>query len=352
VSTRWDEQEVPPQTGEGAQADSPLELTPPDWKESTRRAVKEFKNDRAGIISAGMAFYWFLAIFPSLLALVGILGLVNADGAASGTIADAARSALPGDAASVLTDALDKAAEGSDGAAVMATLVGLALALWGASAGMVALQSGLGVAYDVDQDRTFVAQRIRALLLLVVTAVLGGVATVLVVFGQPLGDAIRDNLPLGSAFVLVWTIARWVLALAALMVLFAAYYYLAPNRESPRWTWVSTGGILAAAIWLAASLGFSFYVASFGSYAETYGSLAGVVVLLLWLYLSAVAVMIGGEVNAELERQSAARAGQVDLDGDAPARPGTGTPAQAQEWVRRMREVRRSEAGNGSRALR
>ena len=353
MASTWDEQEVPPQTGEGPEADSPLELTKPDWKQSTKRAVKEFKNDRAGIISAGMAFYWFLAIFPSLLALVGILGLVNADGAASGTIADAARSALPGDAAKVLTDALDKASSGSDGAAVVATLVGVALALWGASAGMVALQSGLGVAYDVDQDRTFVKQRLTALGLLAVTAVLGGIATVLVVFGQPLGDAIRDNLPLGSAFVVVWTIVRWVLAVTALMVLFAAFYYLAPNRESPRWTWVSAGGVLATLIWLGASLGFSFYVASFGSYAETYGSLAGVVVLLLWLYLSAVAVMIGGELNAELERQSAAKAGEVTIHDGGPAAPaGNGSPAQARAWAERMREVRRTEAGNGSRALR
>lgn len=314
---------VPPQVGQGGQADSPLELSRPDWKESGRRAVKDFKDDRAGIISAGMAFYWFLSVFPSLLALVGLLGLVNAGQAATTTISDGIRSALPGDAAKVLTDAVGKAGTQPGGAAVVATLVGVGLALWSASAGMVALQVGLDVAYDVGEDRPFLKKRLVAMALLVVAAVFGGVATVLVVFGQPVGDAIRDNVPLGGAFVAVWTLARWGLALLALMGLFAVFYYLAPNRDSPRWAWVSPGGVLATVIWLAASLGFSFYVSSFGSYAETYGSLAGVVVLLLWLYLSALAVMAGGELNAELERQSAVQAGQVD----APA--GEGSPGGA-----------------------
>jgi membrane protein len=130
------------------------------------------------------------------------------------------------------------------------------------------------------------------------------------VFGAPIGHALRDNLPFGGAFVVLWTVVRWALGLAALTSLFATIYFLAPNRETPRWAWVSPGGILAAGIWLLASIGFSFYVSSFGKYAQTYGSLAGVVVLLLWLYLTALAVVLGGELNAELERQSAARARQ------------------------------------------
>jgi membrane protein len=145
--------------------------------------------------------------------------------------------------------------------------------------------------------------------------VLGGTATALIVFGAPLGDALRDNLPFGSAFVVLWTLIRWVGGLVALTGLFATIYYLSPNRDTPRWVWVSPGGILAAVIWLVASLGFSIYVSQFGNYAETYGgSLAGVVVLLLWLYLTALAVVLGGELNAELERQSAARKGQLPAE--------------------------------------
>ena len=146
---------------------------------------------------------------------------------------------------------------------------------------------------------------------------MGGAATGLIVFGEPLGDSLRDNLPFGSAFVVLWTLIRWGVGLVALTAMFAAIYYLSPYRETPRWVWVSPGGVLAALIWLAASLGFSFYVSSFGKYAETYGSLAGVVVLLLWLYLTALAVILGGELNAELERQSAAKSGQVPAESAA-----------------------------------
>ena len=328
---RLSDQTIPTQGGGPGQPQSPLALQPTDWKATLKRTLKEFKDDRAQMISAGMAFYWFLAVFPGLLAAVGVFGMVNAGPDATRTITKAIRTTLPGDAAEVLSGALDRPPSG--GASLVTALVGVALALWSASAGMVALQNGMDVAYDVplEQERKFVKKRIYALLLMGATAVLGGIATVFVVFGQPLGEALRDDLPLGDAFVVVWTVIRWVLGIAALAVLFATYYYLGPNWESPTWKWLSPGGLLGALIWLLSSLGFSFYVSSFGSYAETYGSLAGVVVLLLWLFLTALAVVLGGELNAELERQSAMRAGQAapqEPEGDdhTAAPVGAGTP--------------------------
>jgi membrane protein len=218
---------------------------------------------------------------------------------------------MPGGSGQLLVDAVRNSASQSGGASLVATLAGVAVALWSASAGMVGMQMGLDVAYDVESDRKFVKKRLVAFELLAAMLVLGGVATALIVFGAPLGNALRDNLPFGSAFVLLWTVVRWVLGLVVLIGLFATIYYLAPNRDSPKWVWVSPGGILAAAIWLVASLGFSVYVASFGKYAQTYGALAGVVVLLFWLYLTALAIVLGGELNAELERQTAARKGEI-----------------------------------------
>jgi len=305
------ERPIPPQTGEDAQAKSPADLGKAGLKESLRRTVSEFKDDRATLTAAGMAFYWFLAVLPAMLALIGFLGLFDVSQGAVDSIVKVIRSALPGQGAQALVDAVQSVGNRSEGSSAIAALVGVALALWGASAGMVAMQMGLDVAYDVPRDRTFVKKRLVGLALVLIAAVLGGIATALIVFGAPLGDALRDNLPFGEAFVVLWTILRWVGGIAALTVLFATFYYLAPNRETPKWVWVSPGGVLAVLIWLAASLGFSFYVSSFGSYAETYGSLAGVVVLLLWLYLSAIAVVMGGELNAELERQSAVQAGQI-----------------------------------------
>ncbi|HEX2048894.1 MAG TPA: YihY/virulence factor BrkB family protein [Acidimicrobiales bacterium] len=305
-----DEKPIPTQTGGGPGPDSPLQLEPTDWKASVKRAIKEFKDDRATLTSAGMAFFWFLSIFPAMLAFIGLLGLVNASQGAIDSITEVIRTALPGDAEGVLIDAINNS-RNTDGS-VLGALLGIGIALWSASSGMVGLQMGLNVAYDVNDDRKFLKKRLVAFQLMLAMLVLGGAATVLIVFGEPLGDALRDDLPFGSAFVVLWTIVRWAGGLVALTALFATVYYLSPYRETPRWVWVSPGGILAALIWLAASLGFSFYVSSFGKYAETYGaSLAGVVVLLLWLYLTALAVILGGELNAELERQSAVRNGQV-----------------------------------------
>jgi membrane protein len=261
----------------------------------------------------------------------------------------------------VVTDALKQASGKPRGSSVVATLVGIVLALWSASAGMVAVQTGLDVIYDVPEERTLVKKRVRALVLIAVAVVLGGVATAAIVFGQPIGDGIRAHLPFGGAFILVWTIGRWVVGLAALAALFAAFYYLGPNRDKPRWTWLSPGGLVATLIWLLASLGFSFYVSSLGSYAKTYGSLTGVVVLMLWLYLSALALLLGAEVNAQLELEGervrrrerrGSRRARHDSGGrrqQAPPQAGAApspTPPNGaeQEWLERMRAIRSRRA--------
>ncbi|MFN2503560.1 MAG: YihY/virulence factor BrkB family protein [Acidimicrobiales bacterium] len=357
------EQTVPPQTGDQDQPSSPLQLSPPDWKESLRRAIREFKADRGSLIAAGMGFYWFLAVFPGLLAAVGFLGLVNAGPDLVESISKAITSALPGNAAEVLTASLRSATDRPRGSSAAAALVGTGLALFSASAGMVAVQTALDFVYDVPEERPYLKKRARALLLILVAVVLGGVATTFIVFGQPLGDSLRDHLPFGAAFVLVWTVIRWAVGIAALATLFASFYYLAPNRESPRWAWISPGGIVATLIWLAASLGFSFYVSSLGNYAQTYGSLTGVVVLLLWLYLSALAVVVGGEINAELERQGdkvrrrerrrsgGARPGKAQERGPSgtqtqPAttdRPRSGPDSYEAEWQASMKRLREAQ---------
>ncbi len=284
-----------------------MELGRGDWRATVRRTLKDIKNDRATMIAGGMATFWFLAIFPALIAAVGFLGLVGASKALIDGITDAIQTALPPGASEVLVQAVGNAQQQSEGASVVAAALGVAVALWSASSGMVQLQAGLDVAYDVPEDRKFLKARAVAFMLILATAVLGGIASALLVFGEPLATAIEDAVPLGGVFGIVWEIVRWAVTLFAITVLFALFYYLAPNRKSPRWQWVSPGGIVATLIWIAASVGFSFYVTSFGSYGETYGPLAGVVVLLLWLYLTALAILVGGELNAELERQSQMR---------------------------------------------
>ena len=191
-------------------------------------------------------------------------------------------------------------------------IIGLVLAIWSASGGMAALETGLDLAYEIPQDRKFVSKRLRAFPMMAATVLLGGVAAALIVFGAPLGSEISKNVALsGVAFDVIWNVIRWGVTIIAITLLFSFYYFFGPNRETPKWQWVSPGGILGTAIFLLASLGLSFYVAAFGhaSYAKTYGTFAGIVLLLLWLYVSAIAILLGAELNAETERQAAAEAG-------------------------------------------
>ena len=268
--------------------DTPLDLDAPDWKTILRRTGKEIKADRATLAAAGMAYYFFLAIFPALIAAVGIMGLVGAD---TSGLTRSIETTLPGDSGAAITEAFEEADQPSQATSRTAAILGIAAALWSASSGMVALQSGLNIAYDVPQDRKFVGKRATALALILTTALLGGVPSPLFTFGES-----TLFLALG-----------WSLTIAAVVVLFSVFYYLGPNRDSPRWQWVSVGGVCGAALWIAVSLAFGFYVSNYSNYSKTYGSLAGVIVLILWLYLSSLAVLIGGELNSELERQAKRR---------------------------------------------
>ncbi|MGH2769582.1 MAG: YihY/virulence factor BrkB family protein [Actinomycetota bacterium] len=304
---RSEKQPIPSRTGTTGGVQSPFELSAPEWKETARRTFKEIKDDRVTMAAAAMAYYWFLAVFPALIAAVGLVGLFNVGPGLLENLTGGVKDILPGDAGNVLADALKNAEGQGQRASLVAAIIGVAVALWSASSAMVALQGGLDVAYDVSSERSrkFLKKRLIAFGLIVATAVLGGAASALIVFGEPLGEVVRKALPFGELFVPLWTALRVIATILAIAVLFAVFYYLGPNRESPRWRWISPGGVAGALIWLLASLAFSFYVSSFGSYGKTYGSVAGVVLLILWLYLSALAVLVGGELNAELERQAA-----------------------------------------------
>lgn len=268
-----------------SEPDSPLEMPVPAWKETAKRTLKEIKSDRVTLIAAGMAYYLFLAIFPALIAFAGILGLAEIDTA---PIIDAIEKNLPGESAALLVQAVEGSQETSESTALGATLFGIALALWSATSGFIALQKGLNVAYDVPEDRKFVSARGVALALVVATGLLGGVPSPIFFFGD------------GTFF----DVLGWSLTIVAVILLFSVFYYLGPKRESPRWQWLSVGAVVGGLIWITSSYAFRIYAGTPDRYADTYGSIGAVIALIFWLYLTSISILVGGELNAELERQA------------------------------------------------
>jgi membrane protein len=299
------QQEIPVRTAQVPGPSNPLEIGKNGWVRTVRRAMREFGVDRCSTIAKSMAYSWFLALFPSLIALLGVTSLAHLDPSMVKRLVNGVDQALPPGASTVLGQAVNAATTRSDSASLTALLIGIVVAVWSASSGMTTLQTGMDIAYDVPRDRKFVAKRLRSIPLMAATALLGGAAAALLVFGAPLGEAIRSHVPVaGTAFIVLWTIARWAATLVLVTLLFSIFYTVGPNRPAPRWQWVSPGGLVGTAIFAAASLGFSFYVAKFGSYGKTYGAFAGVVILVFWLYLASIAILVGAEINAEAERQA------------------------------------------------
>lgn len=276
------------------------------WKEVARGTAGRVKQHRVSVSAGSLAYHGFLAFFPAIIAALGILTLLHVGSGTLHHLTHGIDKALPAGAAGVFEAAV-KAATRRRAGTLSAAIVGIAVALWSASSAMAVLQQTLGVAYDVPNDRKFLARRVWGVGLLAVTVALGGCAAALVVFGQPIGHAVDDVVPVGgAAFDVGWTVVRWVVAAGVVAVLFSTYYSRGPNRNAG-WRWLTPGSALASVVFLVASLGFSFYISTFGSYGKTYGSFAGVAIFIFWLYLTGFAVLLGGELNAEVEQRRARR---------------------------------------------
>ncbi len=283
----------------GRSAATPTDIPAQGWKEVLQRVASELKEDHVSLLAAGVAFKALLALFPALIAAVSLWGLLADPETITEQIAGLVGQ-LPDQAAGIVEDQLTQVAGTSTGALSGTLVFSILLAFVSASGGMVGLMQGCAVAYNEVDERSFVQKRGLALAFTV-----GGVAFLLLTLGliAVLPVAV-GALGLGSTVELLVRIAQWpLLALMAIIVIALVYRY-APDRNEPQLRWVTGGAILATGLWLLASVGFSIYVQVAGNFAETYGALAGVIVLMLWLYLTAFAILVGAEFNAESERQT------------------------------------------------
>jgi membrane protein len=284
----------------GREAERPSEIPPRGWFAVLRRVKAEVKEDNVPLLAAGVAFYAMLAIFPAIIAVVTVYGMVADPAQVQSQVGQLAKS-LPSGADQLLTEQLKSVTS----AGRQSLSIGLALSLlgvlWSASGGVQGLVKALNLVYDEKETRGFL--KVRGLsLLLAIAAILMAVVAIALIAVFP---GFVDNLGLGRAGELAASIGRWVvLALLALAALAVLYRY-APDRANPRWRWVSWGAVVALVLWLLGSVGFSWYVDNFGKYNQTYGALAAVIILLLWLFLSAFVVLLGAELDAETERQTA-----------------------------------------------
>ena len=283
--------------GRGRRADTPQEIPAKGWKDIAKRTLKEVKADQVPLLGAGVAFYVLLALFPAIIAGVSIYGLV-ADPQTVRDQINQLTNMLSPETAKLVGTQLEQVTSSAGGALGLATVLGILTALWSASSGMKALITGVNLAYDETEGRKFVKLRGLSILMTLGAMVLLAVALALIV-GFP---AVPDSWPTS----LQWTAAilRFVLLAVLLMAGLAALYRYAPDRDKPRWSWASPGSVVATVLWVLASVGFSVYVNAFGNYNKTYGALAGIIILMFWLYLSAFVVLVGAELNAEMELQT------------------------------------------------
>ena len=283
-----------------ASADSPDDIPAAGWGQVLIRTYRESDRDHVSIIAAGVAFYAFLAFVPLLGSLVLIYGLV-AEPSSVVQHVQAMTAMMPADAASIIGEQLLAVSQTASGKKGLGLLIALLLSIYGAMRGSSSIITALNVVYNVEETRGFVETT-----LLAVSLTLGAVLALLTaILGISLLSAIEHLLPFSSpALHAVLKTLFWIAAAAVISLLMALIYRYAPDRPRAKWQWLSPGAIAATLLWVAATLGFGFYVANFGSYNATYGSLGAVVVFLTWLYLSAYILLMGGELNAELEKQT------------------------------------------------
>ncbi|MBB2959035.1 YihY/virulence factor BrkB family protein [Pseudoclavibacter helvolus] len=304
---RASEKLTAPDPDDARKPDGPTDIHKRSWKYVAGKTVREFSADQCTDIAASLTYYAVLALFPALIALFSLLGVIGQGQAAADAVLGIVDEAAPGGAADVIRGPIEQFA--SSPAAGFALITGLAVAIWSASGYVGAFSRGMNRIYEIEEGRPFWKLKPQQLLVTLIAIVLIAIAAIILVVSGPVTEAIGSALGVGETVTTIWSIAKWpVLALVVILVV-AILYYATPNAKQPKFRWMSMGAFLAILILGIATVAFGFYVANFSNYDKNYGSLAGVIIFLLWLWIANNALLFGAEFDAELERGRQLQAG-------------------------------------------
>jgi len=280
-----------------------LDLGGQTWQGLAKRVWADIGKDKIFSHAAELAYFFLLALFPLLLFLTSVIGLVIGSGTGlRHSLFNYLGTVLPGSASQLVSTTMFEVSSASGGGKIS---FGILAALWAASNGMGAISESLNVAYHVEESRPWWKQRLTAVSLTIVLAVLIISALVLVLYGGKIVDGLAASYGFGVVFVVLWKILQWPVVLIFLLLGFALIYYWAPDLCDQNWKWVTPGAVVAVALWLLVSFGFRLYLHYFDSYSKTYGSMGAVIVLMLWFYFTGASILIGGEINSDIENLAA-----------------------------------------------
>ncbi len=284
---------------------SPWNLGGLTYKQLGKRVWREMDKDDLFGRSAELSYYFLLALFPLLFFLVSVLGFVlGGNPTAQQNIMNYFGRVLPGQASQLVSQTITQITQASSGTKL---ILGLVAALWTASSGMSAIMDTLNITYDVKEGRPYWKKRGLAIILTIAVAVLVVAAFVLITYGPRLADAVLGHVGLSGVFAMVWKIVQWPVAIFFVVVAFALMYYAGPDVEQRKWYWITPGAVIGIFLWLVASFAFRVYLHFFNSYSQTYGALGAVIILMLWFYITGASILIGSEINSEIEHAAAER---------------------------------------------
>lgn len=287
--------------------DSPDDLHKRSWKYVLRKTIREFSSDQCTDIAASLTYYAVLSLFPGLIAIFSLLGVVGQGKAASDAVLGIIEQVAPGDTVDTIRGPIEQIAE-SPGAG-FALITGILLAIWSASGYVGAFSRAMNRIYEIEEGRPFWKLKPAQLLVTVITIVLLVIAAIILVVSGSVTKAIGDALGIGDVPQTIWSIAKWPLLVFIVVLVVAILYYATPNAKQPKFRWISMGALLAIIVLALATAAFGFYVGNFSNYDRTYGSLAGIIIFLLWLWIANLALLFGAEFDAELERGRQLQAG-------------------------------------------